>query len=29
MNEQKLEGLYCETFLVASEVFYPVACTPF
>lgn len=27
MNEQKLEGLYCEAFLVAAETFYPMACS--
>lgn len=27
MNEQKLEGLYCETFMVAAETLYPMACS--
>lgn len=27
MNEQKLEGFYGETFLVAAEIFYPMACS--
>lgn len=27
MNERKLEGLYCEMFLVAAETFYPMVCS--